>query len=310
MVVQLPILVGNVAELMNLGYTHIEVHQSIDQANSFQEVTSPAATPATLSSNTALTTFAMGGRLIKLRVNGGAEQSIQFSSLIANWTPSQVANRINEVFAGLASAVGFSVVLTSSTTGRASSIEVSYSDETDLGWVSGQITFGNAARIPLVLGTLLYEFVDVSGKIDDRYKWRFSANGSNPISDFSPQVSGTLQPLVSQALLSVALARFYSQDGQPKKTRVLIAVDSTPQNIGGVFVGGGQPVTVDSDDLGFFQATLIRGARVKVAIEDSTYVREFVVPNAASFQLLEVMATATDPFTVQTVPPLLIRRSL
>ncbi len=310
MVVQLSILVGNVSELLGLGFTHIEVHQSIDQANSYQEITGPAASAAVLDSTPALTTFRMGNRLLKLKVNGGAEQSISFSNLIQFWTPAQVVARINEVVAGLASVSGTSVRLSSSSTGRSSSIEVTYCDAEDLGWAGGHIVFGRAVRIPLSSGTLIYTFPDVAGKVDDRYKWRFSANGANPISEFSEVVQGSLQPVINSGSLSVALAQFYSQDGQPKRTRVLIAIDSAPQNVGGIFVGGGQTITVDSDDKGFFQATLLRGARVKVAVENSSFVREFVVPNQPSFQLFDVMATATDPYSVQTVPPLLIRRSL
>lgn len=310
MVVQISILVGNVVELLGLGYTHVEVHQSIDQGNSFQEVTGPAASAAILTATAPLTTYNMGGKLLKLKVNGGAEQSITFSSLLPQWTATQVMNRINEVIASLASVVSGTVRLTSPTTGRGSSIEITYSDAADLGWAAGQVVYGLAARIPLIGGTLLYLFPDVAGRNDDRYKWRFSAAGVNPISDFSAVVQGQTQPLISAGNLSVALAQFYRPDGRPQKTRVLIAVDSVPQNIAGTFVDGNQPITVDSDDLGFFQATLLRGAKVRVAVEGSAYVREFVVPNAASFQLLDVMASATDPFTVQTVPPLLIRRSL
>lgn len=309
MVVQLSILVGNVSDLIGLGYTRIEIFQSIDQGNSYQEVTASAVQAAVLDSLSG-NFFQMGGRLLKLRVNGGPEQSISFSSLIQYWTPTQVANRINEVITSLATVVGTSVRLTSPTTGRASSIEVTYNDASDLGWTTGQVTYGKAARIALIGGVLLYSFTDQAGRVDDRYKWRFSANGVNPISDFSPVVSGQVAPLVDPSLLSVATARFFDETGQPRKVRLIVGVDSAPQSVGSVFVGRDQPLLVDSGDDGYLQFSLVRGAKVRVAIEGTAYIREFTVPNSTTFDLLTVMASATDPFTVQTVPPLLNRRSL
>lgn len=309
MVVQLTILVGNVDDLIGLGYSRIEIHQSIDEGNSYQEVTAAAAQAAVLDSLPAQTTFQMGGKLLKLKVDGGTEQSISFSSLIPFWTATQVANRINEVIGALASVVTTTTVrLTSPTLGRASSIEVTYCDAEDL--FSVGIVYGRAERPTLVSGTLLYTFPDVAGKGTDRYKWRFSANGSNPFSDFSAVVSGSKQPTIPAGSLSVATAQFYDQGGQPIKTRILVGMDSTPQVHGGAFVSRGSSMVVDSDDAGFLQVTLVRGIRCRVAIEGSSYIREFVVPNTPSFDLLTVMATANDPFTVQQVPPSLIRRSI
>lgn len=311
MVVQLSILVGNAADLIGLGYTHIEVHQSVDQGNSFQEVTASSARAAILESSPALTTFQMGGRLLKLIIDGGAERSISFGSVLTYWSPSQVATRINEVVPGLATVVdGTTVRLTSPTVGRSSSIKVTYNDGYDLGWIAEQVEYGRAARIPLSSGTLVYSFPDVAGRNDDRYKWRFSAAGASPLSDFSAVVRGQTQPTVSSANLSVGTAKFLDVMGRPIKARLLVATLSVPQSLSGVYVSGPQPIQVDSDDTGFLQLTLMRGAKVRVAIEDSAYVREFVVPDAASFDILATMATAPDQFTVQTTPPLLIRRSI
>ena len=310
MVVQLSILVGNIADLLGLGYTRIEVWQSTDEGNSFQEVTASAAAPATLASADALTTFQMGGRLLKLSVNGAPEVSILFSNLVPLWTPSQVAAQINTVVPGLASVSGSKVVLTSPTTGRASSIEVTYNDATDLGWVGGQKVYGLAVRPTLVSNTYLYSFSDVAGSSDDRYKWRFSANGVNPVSEFSAEVSGETAALLDPSLLSVGTAKFFDSTGHGQKTTILVAVDSVPQSISGGFMQQAQPISVDSDDNGFLVFTAIRNSVIKVAIEGSAYIREFTVPDAATFDLLTVMAAAPDQFTVQTVPPLLTRRSI
>lgn len=310
MVIQLSILVGNVSDLLGLGYTRIEVHQSTDQGNSYQEITSSAAQSALLESLEANTTFQMGGRLLKLKVDGGTEQSISFSGLIEHWTVLQVVNRINEVVASLASVSDTKVLLTSPTSGRTSSIEITYNDAYSLGWTTGQKVFGKSSRITLVSGTFIYNFPDQAGTSDDRYKWRFSANGSNPISEFSNVVSGQTAPSIDASNLSVGTARFYDAGGRPKRTRILVAIDSVPQSLVSVFVTADQPLTIDSDGDGFLQVTLIRGSRVRVAIEGTAYVREFIVPNVSAFDLLTVMSTSTDPFTIQTTPPLLTRRTI
>lgn len=310
MVVQLSILVGNVTDIIGLGYTRIEVYQSVDKGNTYQEITASSAAAATISSTPALTTFQMGGKLLKMKIDGAAELSILFSSLITNWTPSQVAARINEVAPGIASVVSQAVKLTSTTTGRASTIEITYNDAYDLGIDSGTFVAGKAARIPFVGGTYVYTFNDPSGRDDDRYKWLFSANGSNPISDFSAVVKGSLAPLLSTGSLSIGTARFYDAMGLPRKTKIYIGVASAPQALSSVFVGGEQSIEVSSDDTGFMQFTLVRGSKVRVGIIGTSYVREFIVPDTATFDLQTVMATATDPFTVQTTPALLIRRSI
>lgn len=309
MVVQLTILVGNANDLIGLGYTRIEVYQSTDQGNTFQEVTGPAIASAFLDSLAALTTFQMGGRLLKLKVDGGVEQAISFSDLTPLWSPAQVVNRINEVVPGVASVSGGTKVrLTSPTAGRASSIEVTYCDADDL--FSAEVVYGKAARITLVNGTFIYSFPDVAGKDSDRYKWRFSANGSSPFSDYSAVVSGAVAPAIAAGNLSVGTARFYDAAGQPSKTRVLVGMDSSPQAISGGTISKGSSMIVDSGDDGFLQLTLVRGIKVRVAIEGTSFIREFIVPNAASFDLLSAMAAAVDPFSIQSVPPLLIRRSL
>lgn len=310
MVVQLTILVGNVDDLIGLGYSRIEIYQSTDQGNSFKEITDSVASAAEFDSLVAQTTFQMGGKLLKLKVNGGAEQSISFSSLIDFWTATQVANRINEVVGALASVVDTTTVrLTSNTLGRASSVEITYTDALDLFPTTG-IVYGKAARITLVGGTRIYTFPDVAGKDTDRYKWRFSANGVNPFSDYSAVVSGVVAPTLDAGSLAVATAQFFDSGGQPHKTRILVGMDSNPQQSGQAFLVQGPSKVVDSDDSGFLQVTLVRGTRCRVAIQGTSYVREFVVPDVASFDLMSVMATSPDPFTVQSVPPQLIRRSL
>lgn len=310
MSVDLSILVGNAVSLATMGYTRIEIWLSTDEGSSYEEITASAAAAATMTSEEASTTFDMGGKLLTLKEDGGAEQEIEFSDDLRYWTPDQVADRINEVVPGLASVEDDTVVLTSGTTGRTSSLEITYNDATDLGWEAGDLVYGKAARITLAGGTLLYTFQDPAGSSDYRYKWRFTANGSNPISDFSNPVYGSSPASLSSGSLSICTATFVDMEGKPVQRKVIVGQVSTPSTVSGYAVASEETKTFESDVHGYLQFALVRGIRVRVAIEGTNYVREFTVPSAATFDLFTVMAAADDTFTVQSTPSYASRRSL
>lgn len=310
MLVSLPIVVGNVTQLTGLGYTTIQVFCSTDLGNSFQEITASLATAAKMISLPAANTFRMGGKLLKLVFDGGTESSIYFDPLIQYWTPTQVANRINEVAIGHATVSSGSIVLASFTTGRTSNITVTYNDATDLGWSSGDFDIGEDIRISLVNGTYFYPYVDQAGVSQNQYKWRFTNNAVTKFTDFSPTVSGDAVSLISSGNLSLATATFVDVQGFPAQRTVIIApADGTPQSVNGYALGEVATKTFVSDSTGFLAVPLVRGTKLRVAIEGTTLVREIVVPNATQFDLLSVMATAPDAFTIQTAPSLLTRRN-
>lgn len=313
MIEQVPIQVANAAALIGLGYTRIEVWGSEDEGLTFQELTSPVARGAILTSSPANTLFNMGGRQLELSIGGGPTQTFTFSSMLTYWTPTQVANQINLSLTGAtATVVGNTVVITSTATGRIASINVIYNDASDLGFIAGQVVSGTDARLVLVGSTYLYIYSDVGGDADTLYKWRFSANGVNPISDFSdPPVNGSPPPL---GPIAWATATFIDATGQPARRTVIVASAAAPTEVGSppLVVGSETPNLFTADVNGFLAIPLVVGQTVRVAIDGTALVREFVVPGPANslFDLLQALATATDPFTVQVPPPFLTRRSL
>lgn len=310
MISQVPIQVANAAALVGLGFTRIEVWHSGDSGASFQEITAHAVGPAILSSLPAKNTFNMGGHELRFILDGGTEKVVDFAPFNTQWTPAQVADQINTVVAGLASVFGKTVVLTGSTNGRVASILITYNDATDLGWVAGQEVRGVDVRPTLSGGTLYYLYTDLGGDPTDLYKWRFSADGVNPVSAFSSFVNGNSPPLTNNTIY--ATATFLDLNGLPAQRTIVIVSDSSPDRIGGYVVGSELPLVVTADANGFLAVPLVVGATVRVAIEGTAFVREFVVPGTAgsSFDLLAVMATAPDPFTIQVPPPFLTRRSI
>ena len=306
---QLTIPVANVATMVANGFTTIEIWEASDYGEPYYEVTSTTALPATLASATALNTFEMGGWTLKLAVDGGTTQVITFDPLLKNWTPAQVAARINLVVPLLATVVAKQVILTSPTSGRASRVYIEYSDSPNLGFVAGTVVRGTAQRIALVDGTVLYYFSDVAADSKTRFKWRFSVDGADPFTDYSEPIYGLGVPVPGLAL-SIAYAQFSDASGRPLKRSVIIASDAVPSVTAGVVVGSYDTITTMSDDLGFFQFPLVQGARVRVAIEGTALVRQITVPATDTFELMSALAAAPDPFSPQSVPPLLIRQNI
>lgn len=313
MSVQLSILVGNNDALMSMGYSRVEIWASSDQGATYNEITSSSSTSAVLVSKAAQTQFRMGGVLLKISVDGGPEQSIAFDSLIFFWTPAQVAARINQVIPGLASVSGLSVVLTSPTIGRISSLAITSNQAPtlDFGLCTGTVASGQDARPTMIAGQLLYQFTDIPGSTSNRYKWRFSANGSPPFSDFSAPVYGSTPALIDVLNLSVLTARFVDFEGRPKKARIIVTLDNAgPQALFGYAVGGTETKVYESDEQGFLAVSLVRGAALRIAVEGTPLVRNIVVPSTPSFDLLTTLAAANDSFTVQQAPALLTRMGI
>ncbi len=325
---QLSIPVGNAAALVAAGYTTIEIWSSprLPAPLYFQEVTGPVAAAAILQSATAETTFNMGGFSLEVSINGGPTQTINFGSSLTNWTATQVANQINSVVPGLASvdSTNSIVTLTSPTTGRASTLLIVSSTSPNLGFSAGQSASGADARLPLVPTQVIYPYNDLGGMNRDLYRWRFSANGVQPISDFTPwpPVEG-LPPALATLNTTLAVAQFADLAGRPVRARVVIAYDNSPkQPVEGPTGQSAQFPTpsvgnslvseiFDSDENGYLQIQLVQGIRIRVAIEGTAYVREIEVPEGEpTFDLLTAMSKAPDPFTVKTPLPYLIRQSI
>lgn len=302
------ITVGDVGTLLNLGFTHIELWHSKDDGGTWAEITGAQYAAASVTSIPAATTFVIGGSTLRYKVNGGAEVAVEFSDVLLQWTPQQVVDRINQVTPGLASLSGLQVVLTSPTVGRQSSLQIVYSPS-DLGFEAGTY-YGVDPRLQLQDGVVSYTYFDVSNNTDSRYKWRFSANGSQPVSVWSRWVYAR-ETARDGLSLAIGKATFVSVDGRPTKTKILVAAMSTPAEVqSGVMIQMGKTEEFETDDSGYVEIPLIIGAKVRIAIERTGYVREFTVPNQTTFDLLKEMSDATDAFTVATVPPLLTRRSL
>lgn len=184
-------------------------------------------------------------------------------------------------------------------------IEVWRSDDKGGTWT--ELTASPAVRPTLVEGTSFYNYYDSSGFKTSRYKWRFSANGAAPLSKFSQNVDGKPIPIAG-AKLALAMARFITVDGKPM-AKSIIVVQERDQVVAGYTVDKGV-ATFSSDENGVLQIPLIQGAKVRIGIEGTNFVRTITVPAVDSFDLMQVMSEAPDMFTIQTVEPMVTRRNV
>jgi len=297
------VMAGEIATLLDLGFTTIEIFETSGADNEVVEITAPSAEPARVSSKKA-SYFRVGGMTLAFSLDGGEAQSVTFSPVFADWTPAQVVSAIEAAVPGVASVVDGTVVLRTLSSGRASSLEVTQG-AAFFGFPTG-IVYGKDQRPALVAEQTLYVYFDVSGSSLSRYQWRYSDNGANPVSKVSPLAAGSQAPL-SDVPVSLATARFTTIDGRPARTTIIVAPEVG--SVGSRFVDGGSRLYT-ADENGFLQFPLAQGARVCVAVEGTSLVRVITVPATPAFDLMSALSDVADPFTVQTTPPLLTRRSL
>ncbi len=285
---QITILLANITQIIAQGYNQLDIGVSTDQGNSFSRITGNSASFAQITSLPASTTFRMGGHLLKFVLNGGSEVSVSFDPALDNWTPTQV--------------VGGSVLIT-------------YNDATDLGFTSGQLAYGTDAFITLSGGQKIYTYIDNSGIQNGLYKYQLSHNGANPVSPFSAFITPSPVSPFSSSLV-VCTATFIGIDGSPVPTSAIFSL-ATPApfyvppagSVPGYGITNNKPLLVQSDDQGFLQVLLYKGLTLRVGIEGTSLVREFIVPNT-DFDLISALGTASDPFLIQAPDALLTRRSV
>jgi hypothetical protein len=300
------ILLGRIDELIALGFSTIEVWRSDDFGNSFFEITGPTPLHAVAKAKPANTQYRLGGTSLEFLVD---EQLyvVSFDQALPTWTPQQVVDRINQVAIGYASLSADGVPqITSEGVGRLAMVEVTKCESLDLGFVVGAVR-GVDVRLPLLASHPLYVYPDLTADKYARYKWRVSSNGNEPIGLFSSVQDGVVPP-ADPSKISVALARFIDAMGCPQQRSVIVASEAAPTSSG--YIVDGNSVSVPSDEEGFLQLPLIRGAKVRIGIEGTSVVRMITVPSAPSFDLIQALSEVPDSFTVMTVPPILTRRSL
>lgn len=293
-------------------FDRIQVWRSATELGTYSEITDNSETAATVD-GTVEGPWNLNGQTLTIIVNGADPQSVVF----AGTNPlslEDVIDQINDVFPGLASELPTDtekIRLRSTIVGTQSIIEASGTAAATLG-LSTLHTNGKSARPLISSNTEEYVFHDYDGQDDYWYKTRYVSTVTGAVSTFSTtQQLGSADGL-SGSLVVVGKVALADASGHPIAGRRVIIVPVAPQVIAdgqgnnyGVLPSV-ERIIATTDSNGRATITLVKGQRIKVFLEGTTFQREFVVPNT-DFDILTVASTQPDPLNIVAAPPMPIR---
>lgn len=298
-------------------YDRIQVWRSATQNGSYLDITADAPQAATLDGVIA-GPWNLNGKTLTVVLDGGDPINIDFVG-VDPIPLIDILSQINGVIPGFASEVPTDtgrVRLTSSIVGTQSAITLSGNAASVLG-VSTTKVNGRGARPLLSINTEDYSFRDYDGDSSFWYKTRMYSSVTGAVSSFTvPQNYGTGSALTGSLVVTgkVALADL---TGKPIVGRRIIFVPVQPQVVNDGGSGGGtnygimpsvNRIEIVTDANGKASTLLVKGQRMKVFLEGTTFQREFVVPTT-DFDILTVASVQPDPLDIVNTPPFPIRVS-
>lgn len=312
-VIKLTINVTNLANVMGL-FDLIQVFRSENgEVGPFFEITAPAATAATLL-GTQAEPFTLNGLTLKLKVDEGSEQTITFVTA----DPISIDDTIDFINDNLAGAVasedGGAVRITSSSTGTVSTLEIAGGTAlAALGFTTGDRDTGEDEQINLQAGVTVYEYDDQSGDPDFYYKVRYYNSGSGQVSDYGPASKGDIGSVLPPSDLIKAIVKLAGLDGKPVVDRKVVFYNKyVPPLVFSEYLLASREVAIATDQLGYAETMLVKGASVVVSIAGTSIVRHITVPSSGTeFSVNDEISAADDLFQIQ-VPdiPAAVRRTL
>lgn len=317
-IISFDILVEDLEAVLAL-YDRVQVWRSPDEDGSptpYAEITAAEDEPAVVDGSAA-GTWSLNGLTLSVSLSGADAVDITFDGTNP-FDLQTVLDQINDAIPEFASEVPGDpetnrVRLTSPLKGTGSTILLSGSACAVLG-LSTTKASGKTHRIALTSPTVTYRFRDYDGLLNGWYKTRFYSTKTKAASDFSPPRQGAPQVVLSDALMSVATVDLIDGSGKPIVNRRVIFVPMGVQVIVDGDTNFGLLASVErlvatTNERGHASISLARGHTFRVFFEGSGYHREFVVPDTATFDLLTVLSTSPDPFSIVQVPPSPIRNS-
>lgn len=297
----------------------IEVSRSPDEDGSptpFSAITAQVATSAIID-GTVEGPWNLNGRTLTIILDNSPPTNIVFTEADpVNYLT--VRNKINAAFPTFAPNLASEVPtdtgkirLTSPTTGTQSVLQVSGNAAITLGLTTARANGKNAS--PLIsANTEDYIFRDYDGTTALWYRTRYLNTGTGAASEYSDTFQagpGLGLPGSSIVTGKIALA---DATGTPIVGKRMILVSTSSQIISD---GSGNNygvlpsvvrIEVYTDQNGRASVTLVKGQRLKVFIEGTTFQREFVVPTT-DFDILTGASVEPDPLSIVVSPPIPIR---
>lgn len=300
MAVSLTIQVSDIESALVL-YNVIKVKRSTTGlAGIYTDLTALTPQRATLQPPTG-SPYNVSGEVLQIIVDSLAQENITFTGTNP-LSAAQLAPQINAALgAEIAAEVVGELVLTSTSLGTASKLTImGGSSIADFGWTAGAKDIGEEAHIQLVEGQSLYGFTDNDGEESYFYKVQFLNTENGLTSDESDPFQSEPGSLVPIEQMSLATVDLLDGRGMPLEEQEisLYGVDEAFPIEGFQIPLTRKPITIVTDSSGHAEVSLVRGTRWRAVFNGTSFVREFVVPDDTTFDLLTVMADSSDPFEV------------
>jgi len=298
MAINLKIFAGDITAVL-LSFDVIRVERSITgELGPYSELTAAVASSATLL-GTGAAGFNVSGLTLEVKVNNNPNVIVTFTGTNPR-TAAQVVDQINTALGGtIASDDVNRIRLTSLSTGTASKLEIIGGTAlAALGFTVGQRDIGEEPYIVLIPGQENYQFVDNDGEDGYFYRsWFFNTVNSQE-SPRSAPFEGVPGTQISSGNLSLATVDLVDLSGRALPNRqITIYPVSVPLTVEGFGVDLGRDgITMTTDNSGHAEVTLVRGARVKVVFDGTSFIRTIDVPDQSTFDLLTVLNTTDDQF--------------
>ena len=311
-VIKLELFVADIAAAL-ASFDTMRIRRSVTgETGPFSEITAATATKATLL-GTLSSPFSVSGKTLQLKVDSLDQVNMTFTGTNP-LSIAQVVSQVNAAIAGIASDVSGKLQLQSTTTGTASKMQVvGGSAITDLGFTTGERTIGSEPYITLVTGQTSYLFSDRDGESGYYYEASYYHTVNHLTSQWSEPFRGEPGTLIDSSKLSVGSidsvnAAGVAQEGQ----RITFFPLHDPFQVDGYQVALlNESITIETDSSGHAEVTLVRGLKVKVVFEGTSLIREITIPDTATFNLLDLISAAPDPYNpIEPDYPSAIRRSI
>lgn len=311
-VVNLRIQVDDLPSTLQL-YNKIQVWRSVNGSDgTYVEITSDSPSPAELVASLS-GPYALSGKTLSIVINGADPTVVVFAG--PDPVPlTLVVDELNLASPGIAGLTTSNhLQLTSPLPGTGSSLAVTGNAAAVLGLPSS--ASGTGARILMGNINTIYMFTDLAGAQTYYYKTRFYSSVTRAVSTFSSPMQGLPGVILPSDVLVLCSINLVNALGEPVVGRRVILVPTEAELIKNHLTDtsygmlpGADRITLTTDGAGHAEARLIVGATFRAFFEGSGYSREFVVP-ADPFDLLTVLSTKPDPFSIVQAPPFSIRES-
>lgn len=275
-------------------------------------ITAASAEAPVLTGTTEGDFASLSGKDLRIKVNGGAEQSVTFLSA----DPISLANVLSEINAGITDLTADNdgtgkVQLTGELEGSGGTIEVTGGTAATILGLSQTIVHGKDQHIGLQAGVDEYTYADLSGEASYWYRTRYYSSVTSTYGGWSDWIQGSTGAAVSADELIVGKIQMADIDGSALSgMRITLVNVYSPLIADGYFIAG-RSKQIETDGTGLAETVLIKGMMLDVVVEGTSIIRRIEVPSTGTeFDLLDASLVQDDPFQIQ-VPdlPSAVRRS-